>query len=432
LSRLDSLVILRFYSRNYQAIKVLVFFLIVQIALTFLVPPMISHDGYNYLSSAKSLFTSDFPFRYQLMREPGFPFLIWLAYQTDNVILALALLQSIFLSISATIFFQLFTQKYKLNKKPTLICVLAGLIAIRGYSNNVLQMCVIILIISIMTYYLNWLTNNHNLKYKPFLFAGLIGAASASINSALMCSMIGSLFLAQILLHQHWARVIKIMTSLMIGIGAVLIPWYVTIFPIDVNSQMIPSYHTAYDLKYFESSSFIEDNLIRLQSMGSLLFVYPDRAPGYPTGYSLPAKELMLFGNYWDYGKTGNCFINHGGQKEAVEFVIEDIKPRCINAGVLTMQRTLSRILSPIYLSSGIFFITALLVSIVKKRRHIQLFLLPILILISIYSFGGAGISRFSAILPLIGPLLAFWVWSELRKTIKYGSDLVPPNEMNR
>lgn len=395
-------------------VTVFTFFFLVQITLTFLAPPMISHDGYNYLSSAKSLFTSDFPYRYQLMREPGFPFLIWLAYQTGNVILAFALLQSLFLTITAVILFKLFTQKLDLQDKPTLICILLGLVAVRGYSNTVLQICVIILILSITIYYLNWLVVNQNLKYKPFIIALGIGAASASINSALMCSIIGSLLISQLLLRRYSAQTFKLMASLIVGIGAVLIPWYAINFPIDVNSQMIPSPHTSYEIKYFEKSSFVDDNLIRLQSLGSLLMIYPDRAPGYPSGYSLPGKELMLFGNYWGYGKTGDCLINHGGQAEVIDYVSSDIKTRCVSSWILDGQWFISRLLAPVYLTSGIVFLLAGVLAFVRKRLQMLFILVPVAILILIYGVGGAGISRFSAILPLMSPLLAYWLWRTL------------------
>jgi hypothetical protein len=406
---------IRYTSGRYGSVHVFSLLLLVQITLTLLAPPMISHDGYNYLSSAKSLFTSDFPFRYQLMREPGFPFLIWLAYQTGNVILVLALLQSVFLTITGMILFKVFTQKLELREKPTFICILLGLVAVRGYANSVLQICTIVLITSITIYYLNWLVENQNLKYKPFLIALGIGAASASVNSALMCSILGSLLVAQVLLHRSWLQILKVMSSLLIGIGSVLVPWYATIFPIDVNSQMIPSPHTSYELKYFKNSSFVDDNLIRLQSLGSLLMVYPDRAPGYPSGYSLPGKELMLFGNYWGYGKTGDCLINHGGQTEVINYVSSDIEGRCVDSWILDGQSFVSRVLIPLYLTSGIIFVLAGVVAFARKRVVMQLFVLPVATLILIYSVGGAGISRFASILPLISPLLSYWLWATLR-----------------
>ena len=71
---------------------VFIFFLVFQIAMVLLIPPMISHDGYNYLSSGKALFSPDFPYRYQLMREPLYPFLVWLASRTGNVLLTLSLI----------------------------------------------------------------------------------------------------------------------------------------------------------------------------------------------------------------------------------------------------------------------------------------------------------------------------------------------------
>ena len=404
-----------FDSRNLSLVRIFLLILLVQTSLTFLLPPMISHDGYNYLSSGKSLFTSDFPYRYQLMREPGFPFVVWLAYRTGNVLLALALLQSVFLSLTATLFYKLFTQKFKLGSKATMFCIFIGLITVRGYSNTILQVCIIILILSILIYYLIWLTENRRLTNKPYLYAGILSCTAASINSALMCSVIGSVLASQILLRQHWRQFIKMLASIILGIGLILVPWYSTIFPIDVNSQMIPSPHTSFELNYFEKSSPIEDNLIRLKSLGSLLLVYPDRAPGYPSGYSLPGKELMLFGNYWAYGKMGECLINHGGQTEVIEYVSSDIKTRCVSSWILAGQSLLSRLLTPLYLTSGVIFLIAGVLAIVRKRTEMQMFILPVAILISVYGVGGAGISRFSAILPLMSPLLAYWLWATLK-----------------
>ena len=391
-------------------------FFVVQTTLASLIPPMISHDGYNYLLSGKSLFTSNFPYQYQLMREPGYPFLVWLAYQTPNVLLALTVMQNLFLSITAIIFFTIFIRRFRLNEKYTAGLLILGLFSVRGYSNTVLQICVIILVMSFFIFFILWLTENRERRKYLYFFSAIIGFTSASLNSALSCAIFGSLVLVLLRLHFNWSVGLKALFMLLCGMGVILIPWYSTIFPVNVNSQLIPSPHTAFELKYFERESFIKDNIIRIQSLGSLLFIYPDRAPGYPVGYSLPAKELMFFGNYWDYGNTGNCLVNQGGQDEVVALVSKDIKPRCIRSEILTAQRFLSRILAPIYLSSGFIFLASIFVSVIRKRKEMQLLLIPILMLMAIYGYGGAGISRFSAILPLLAPPLGLWLWEEIKK----------------
>jgi len=400
-----------------NTIAVFIACLLFQFLLSILTPPMISHDGYGYLSSGKALFSNDFPFRYQLMREPGYPFLVWIAYQTGNVLLTLSLIQSLMLSASVAIFFWIFTEKFDVDIKRTLFALSIGLFAVRGYANTVLQLCSIIFILSLFIFYLFWLPENRNRRNKPFFFTTIVGILTAATNSALTCAIIASLICALCIAKLTWRKIVKFMAALIIGIASVLIPWYTTIFPVDVNSQMIPSPHTSFELRYFKNTSLLADNTIRLKSLGTLLFLYPDSAPGYPKGYSMPGKELMMFGNYWDYGKTGDCLINHGGQAESIEYVSDSIKPRCVIPEVLAVQRIVSRILTPVYLSSGLIFIAALILAFLKKNTKMQVFLLPIATLILVYGFGGAGISRFSAILPLISPALAVWFVTEISKT---------------
>lgn len=392
---------------------VFIFFLVFQIAMVLLIPPMISHDGYNYLSSGKALFSPDFPYRYQLMREPLYPFLVWLASRTGNVLLTLSLIQSFLMSISATILFRIFIKKFKTSEMHTLISITIGLFAVRGYASTVLQICLIIVILLLSLLNLFWLIDNQHLKYRSIVSVATTGALAAATNSALTCTVIGSLILGLWLANVNWKRIIKLVTYLLIGSASVLVPWYSITFPVDIYSQAILSPHTSFELKYFERTSFIEDNKIRLQAIGSLLLIYPDRAPGYSEGYSMPAKELMMFGSYWDYGKTGNCLINHGGQTESVDYVMDEIRPRCVKSKILDFQRTASHLVVPIYLFSGIFLIAALITSLRRKCLEMQLFVMPMIILILIYGSGGAGISRFSAILPFVGPSLALWLIKE-------------------
>ena len=82
----------------------------------------------------------------------------------------------------------------------------------------------------------------------------------------------------------------------------------------------------------------------------------------------------------------------------------------------MNVQRNLSRIFTPIYLISGVLFIIALITAFYKKIIKMQIVLIPVLVLLLIYSAGGAGISRFSAILPLIALPLGLWLISVMKR----------------
>ena len=58
------------------------------------IPITISWDGVLYLASGKSLFGSDFPSWYLLMKEPGYPFLIWVSNLTGNSLFTLSIIQA--------------------------------------------------------------------------------------------------------------------------------------------------------------------------------------------------------------------------------------------------------------------------------------------------------------------------------------------------
>ena len=409
-----------------SSLKTLFLFIAIALVMSFSIPTTISYDGFGYLSSGLSLFSSDFPHWYHLLREPGYPILIWICIQTGHALLALTIIQSIMIAHAAFILRKLLRKLLPRSKWAPTLSALLGLIMVRGFAATVLQQAtilwVLLMLASLLSTNIENITSlkNSNQKLNTLKWLSL-GVLAALINTALAVTVLLST------LYFWRSRIIKLVNFkptffALIGVVLVAAPWLAIIAPVDINSQAILSYKSGYNLDYFVSQDFGKRNEQRVQSFGALLNLSPEVYVGLDPKFAQIAGDSALFGSATNYDTWPNCLRKMEGPPNVVRYVDGILDERCIPITVLKAQSFLSKCVFLIFPLSGIFLLVTIGYVLFNRKSELLAILIVTLIPLLMYSIKGAGCSRYALIIPFIGPGLISFValeWASRQKKIR-------------
>jgi hypothetical protein len=372
-------------------------------------PLTVPYDGFNYLSSGSSLFTSNFPEWYQIMREPAYPLIVKVATLFPNTILALTMIQAFMVGASITILNRICIQHLKMRSYTAHIISIVGLLLIRGYASSVLQQSLIILLSMLGLYLSLMMEKDHPIRNKFGKFF-LYGLAIAATNMALLVSASVSIILV-VLLKKNSQFIRQAVVPLFLGSAMLLVPWYSFVYNVELNQQNIPSFRNASEIDFFGDDSFLQRNQQRVQSVAAMLFLAPEIGAGIKPESSTIGSEQLIFGSPINNSAWDPCFRDMGGQPEVVDYVRELLIPRCISKFSLKIQDLISFFLLPVLPISGLTFVMAIgHVPYLRRTKNLSLLLLPLCTL-AIYAFGGAGVTRYSPLVPVLGPVLLFLIF---------------------
>ena len=379
-----------------------------------LMPVTVIWDSYLYLTSGMSLFSSEFPSWYLLMREPGYPLLIWLLIDFVNLGLwSLVLIQGLMLGLGAYFISTVFVNYFKISPRIEILLGLTGLTLVRGYGATIMQQAAVFLVLSVCV----WLVSDQKVFqqkkfYWRFLFLGFF---AASIAVQVLIIVIGAIILRLLLsikfMNFNWFT----LPSVLIGGALILVPWYSYTSTVDLSKQVYPSCRNAFCLNGFSSDATFLDKAEQVISSGSaLLFLSRET---YATVGPDPrvAQEAITYGNPWFDTSQNRCVrLGPGPEKEVLK-TKDLVTYHCNSKYTMKIQGLLSIFTTPLFPLSGVFFLFWIGRWFQSPRKESNYILIVPSAVVAFYAMAGGGISRYNSIIPMMGPFLIY-LWFSKKK----------------
>lgn len=389
-----------------------------QLAVVLMVPSTISYDGFLYLASGKSLFSGNFPHWYVVIREPGYPFLIWLTLRFQDPIFILTLIQSFLLVASAILVLKISREHFQFSRFNSFLVSAIGLLLVRGYAVSILQSTLIIFICTTSTYFL--LSKNfieRKLTAMKLFKWGFFGVLCASTNTAFLAVITLSFII--ICIFDKQIRIVNVqLVAFVIGAFLLIIPWNLFLNTVDLNAQAIPSFRSGASLNLFVGDSLMSQNSQRIQAVGSMLHLGPEIYVGLDPKSAVVSGEHLIFGMPINYHQWSACNRRMGAPDYILNFVGSFLKENCMDNWSLKFQSAISKAMLPFLPLSGVALLMNLGIAIQGRDfKRLKLVLIPILSIL-IYGYKGAGNSRYSSAFLIFGPLLIFLVIKQTYRTV--------------
>jgi hypothetical protein len=412
------------YFKRYRVYVEFLAYLTLSLWFSLWVPMTISYDGYGYLSSGKSLFSTDFPEWYHLLREPGYPFLIWICSKFENPLAVLSVLQSTFLSISSILLVQIARKYFNVQNLHSFVIGLIGLMCVRGYASGVLQQSAIILNVTLAVFITFRMIQNEQSKFNLNPILLVFGFLSAALNTASMFAIFCGFGIA-ILTSLRNSKGIKFLLSFSVGVSMLVIPWNVFTSTVDMDKQVIPSYRNGISIDYFTNTTMFGRTEQRIGAFGSLISIGPEVYSGLDPNRASIGFEAWLYGSPTNYNTWPNCVRAMEGQKEITSKVADLIDSRCISKRILDIQSYTSYLVIWLIPLSGYAFLFLIGLMFFKwDRRLMNLLTIPTLLILA-YAYKGGGVSRYGSIIPFFG---AFFLYLIVREIFSKENKFKPKN----
>jgi hypothetical protein len=380
-----------------------------------LMPVTVIWDSYLYLTSGMSLFSSEFPSWYLLMREPGYPFLIWLLIDFLNLGLwSLVFVQGLMLGLGAYFVSTVFISHFKISRRIETLLGIAGLTLVRGYGSTVMQQASVFLVLSICLWLVSEKKHFEQKKYFwKFLFLGFFAASMAV---QLFLIVIGAIVLRLVLSLKFVSLNWSTLPSVIIGGALILVPWYSYTSSVDLSKQIYPSCRNAFCLNGFSADATFLDKAEQVISSGSaLLFLSRET---YATVGPDPrvAQEAITYGNPWFDTSQNRCVrLGPGPEKEVLK-TKDLVTYHCNSKYTMKIQGLLSIFMTPLFPLSGMFFLFWIGRWLQTPRKESNYILIVPFTVIAFYAMAGGGISRYNSIIPMMGPFFIY-LWFSKKKS---------------
>jgi hypothetical protein len=392
----------------------LLLYLSFSLTTALLMPVTVIWDSYLYLTSGFSLFSSEFPIWYLLMREPGYPLLIWLLNDFLGLGLwSLVFVQGLMMGLGAYLISSVFTKYFKISPRNEILLGIAGLTLVRGYGATIMQQASIFLVLSICI----WMVSEERLfqqkkQYWKFL---LLGFFAALIAVQLLIIVIGAIFVRLLVssefIHQNWLSI----PSVVVGGALILGPWYSYTSTVDLSKQIYPTCRNAFCLDGFSNgATFLDKAEQVISSASALLFLNRET---YATVGPDPrvAQEAITYGNPWFDTSQNRCVrLGPGPEKEVLK-TKSLVTYHCNSKYTMKIQGLLSIFTTPIFPISGLFFIFWIGRWIRSPRRAWNYLLIVPSTVVAFYALAGGGISRYNSLVPMMGPFLIYLWFSKIK-----------------
>jgi hypothetical protein len=361
----------------------------------------VSWDGYLYLSSGKSLFTSDINSWYHWIREPGYPFVIWLCLKLGSL-QYLFFIQNIALAISCVLFVKSWNTNVQLRMSEGLsrLAILFMILGLHGYANSVLQTVWYVFLCSVLTYLVT------NLTSKKGLFLKLMPIIAVS--SSLLATGMAFAFLALsvLLFTQRSLRLKTPAFSLLISVLlciTVSAGWITFKNSINLTKAEFQGVNSSFNgLTLYTGSQPLDITIDQIiQTPFSLIGIAPERYNGIAS--QTLSGEAKIFGAS-RFEESHTCGLLYPGPGKFPEYVSEFTNFTCLPWGAVKMVSFLGKITGFLLFPAAGLSTVILFVWTIFQRRNYWLFLLPVSLIELPYIMVGAGISRYGA------PIFAFGV----------------------
>jgi hypothetical protein len=375
------------------------FSLFVLILLNLASPRIISWDGYLYLSSGKSLFTSDMNFWYHWAREPGYPFIIWLSLQLGSL-QYLFLAQNIALAFACVLFVKSWNCNSQLRMSETVsrISIVLMIFGLHGYANSVLQTVWYIFLCSVLTYLI---THRHSQKGLFLKLMPVIGVCSSLLAVGMAFAF---LVLSMLLIAQKVLRTRAYAPSLLLSIFlclAVSAGWITIKNSFDFRESKFQGINSAFDsLTAYTGNQPLATTIDQIvQTPFSLIGVAPERYNGIPT--QTLSGEAKIFGAS-RFEESHLCGLLYPGPGDFPAYVSEYTKFSCLPWGVVKFVSYIGKITGLLLFPVAGLCTLLLFIWTIFQKRETWLLLIPVSLIELPYILLGAGISRYGApIFPL-------------------------------
>jgi hypothetical protein len=383
----------------------------------------ISADGYLYLSSARSLFSPEFATNYHWVREPLYPFFLWLVHNflgASDFFFSLFNLSVLALAISFTAW------SFQMPKKLFLylvIVIFLNSITV-GLAGSILQQTLLsALVIALIPLIYRFTGTSIDPKFFSFKFRIItvaIGGLGCLLSflfipvilSVLFCNVF-LVLLFRFLSSTKDPRKQKffddpLRKSILI-VFIVLMPFLSwSFFKVNNAEDTFGRFKPWIGSSDF-TSSFEDPKVSKLQILGALTSVTSD--VGENTDYK---SEIKIFGLGWPNTiQSERCGFYNDGWPEINAYAKDYVSPTCKPQ----LMWDLLLAIQPISLFLFRFFIVTspfvFLYYILRRRFWRAIIYLPILTTFSVYFFFGMGISRY---LYAIWPAVVFYFFTLFMK----------------
>ena len=215
-----------------QAI-ILTFACLGSLSSTLLYPTVVWTDSYHYLSSAKSIFTSDFQAHYFWNREPGYPVLLkFLNGISNNQSVVISAVQGLILGTSAILpaYFIFLSQPKSLRVLNKSFIYISPIIFLTpqyfGYSSSLLKQTPIVLFAALSVSLINSSQRRQIRKTVFLVFTGTLISSFFSISAAWFwtsASIVAGFILASNAYQPQVAKVLDLVARLAFILGLFII-----------------------------------------------------------------------------------------------------------------------------------------------------------------------------------------------------------------
>jgi hypothetical protein len=386
----------------------------------YITPWIIPPDGSLYLTSAKSIYTTDMFAYYHWMREPLYPtFLKILLF--DNNLFFVMFVQSILIGVSIFLVYKSFGFFLRFDVWQKYLASFLSFIFIRGFATEILMQALLLFIVALATYVCSRIVFYEKMGRKCSKSVFLAGGVVAILAFALQVLVGISILLVFIFIlirtkssspKQRFATITSTILICVIGLGL----WQNIKNNAIENGDLIFGSNSLTKFQFFESADPIKRQEQRIQAFTGTLGIAPEKDAfiSRPVGVALREWAMPFFNNeVWNQnGQCGQYDRSHSNRILTYIAPLTKVK-YCHSPGQVTMSNFLSAIGMIIYPLFSLLIITFIVLLIFSfDLRLIALFGISTLMLFQ-YSAVGQGHSRFGAPLFMVSPFLLMFILSK-------------------
>ncbi len=386
----------------------------------YITPWIIPPDGTLYLTSAKSIFTSDMFAHYHWMREPLYPIFLKVLLLSNNLFLVM-LLQSILIGSAIFLVYKSFSFFLSFKSWQKYSASFLSFIFVRGFATEVLMQALLLFIVASATYVnsrIIFYEKMNQKNHKNVFFAGsliVIFAFSLQVLVGISVLLIYVYILINAKSSSLNQRVITIVSTILICI-IFLGLWQNLKNRAIENGDLVFGSNSLANFQFFESADPVKRQEQRIQAFTGILGLAPEKDAfiSRPVGIALREWAMPFFNNeVWNQnGQCGQYDRSHS--RSTLTYIAPLTKVKyCHTAGQVTTSNFLSAvgmIIYPLFSLLIIAFIVLMFSSL--DLGLIALFGVSALMLFE-YSAVGQGHSRFGAPLFMISPFLLMFILSK-------------------
>lgn len=374
------------------------------------VPFKVTVDGIFYISSAKSLFSSDFSHLYVWYREPGYPFFLWFVHLFGDAALFITIAQSAFLGLAGFIAF--YCARKAVGQSDVSVSQLGIILLLLLnpmyliYSGLVLQQALFSLQLALFALALLWSRTRPGWLSGPALVAGVLLHYVLAIWTSIGWIYLGLLPVAAVIyfslskvLSRRVARSARVLHRLFLRVAAGTAAILLVAAVYFVGLQAYAGW-TNFKEPFVQGSSSATSVIEPLSSV-----------PYIPTPMEMTTRILALMhigtvGNYekentlflsqqmirnWPYAQWDTAFVSEPYSSFALDYLsLSNPSP-----GLHYVYSVAAKFASPAYSVAFLGLILALVVAVFRRWWQVLMVLVVPLYFLGVYAASNSPIDRY-------------------------------------